>query len=73
LAELRQLITLNVPLTLEARLAPGRRVRVRSGPLAGLEGTVLMRQGKTRLVVGVNFLQQGASVEIHDYMVELIG
>lgn len=70
LRQIQQLIEAKAPLTVESRLAPGRRVRVRSGSLAGLEGTVVERRGKTRLVVHVNFLQQGASVEIDDYMLE---
>ncbi len=61
------------PLTIERRLSPGDRVRVRSGPLAGVEGTVLRRQGATRLVVAVNLLQQGASVDIDDCLLEPVG
>ena len=39
-------------------LVPGRRVRVKSGPLAGVEGTVLRRKGRMRLVVSVEAIQQ---------------
>jgi transcription antitermination factor NusG len=39
-------------------LAPGRRVRVKSGPLAGVEGTILRRKGKMRLVVSVEAIQR---------------
>ena len=39
-------------------LVPGRCVRVRSGPLAGLEGTILRRKGRMRLVVSVEAIQQ---------------
>ena len=73
IADLRQierLIQANVPLTVESRLQAGRNVRVRSGPLAGVEGVVLRRRGETRLLVSVNFLQQGASVEIEDFCLE---
>ncbi|MBN2474014.1 MAG: antitermination protein NusG [Pirellulales bacterium] len=73
LRQLRQLITSNAPLTVESRLVPGNRVRVRHGSFAGLEGTVLTRRGETRLLVSINFLQQGASVEIDDYLLEPIG
>ena len=34
-------------------LLPGKRIRIRSGPLAGLEGKILRRKGKMRLVVSV--------------------
>jgi transcriptional antiterminator RfaH len=70
LRQIRQLITLGAPLTVEARIEPGRRVRVRSGPMSGIEGTVLKRRGKDWLVVAVEFLQQGASVLLEDFQVE---
>jgi transcriptional antiterminator RfaH len=73
LRQLRQLISSNAPLTVESRLAPGDRVRVRRGPFAGIEGTVLHRRGVTRLLVSVDFLQRGASVEIDDFLLEPIG
>jgi len=73
LRKLRRLIASDAPLTVESRLAPGNRVRVRHGSLGGVEGTVLVRHGKTRLVVSVNFLQQGASIEFDDFMLEPIG
>jgi transcriptional antiterminator RfaH len=70
LRQLRQLIAAEVPLTVEARLRPGNRVRVRKGPFAGVEGIVMHRRGQTRLLVSINFLQKGASVEIDDYLLE---
>jgi len=73
LRQLWHLIASGAPLTVEQRLAPGQRVRVRSGLLAGLEGRVLKRHGATRLLVAVDFLQQGASVHIEDCLVEPLG
>ena len=73
LQQLRQLISSDAPLTIESRLVPGNRVRIRYGSLGGLEGTVLTRRGKTRLLVAVDFLQQGASVEVEDFLLEPIG
>jgi transcription antitermination factor NusG len=70
LRQLRQLIAANAPLTVESRLGPGQRVRVRQGAFAGLEGTVVKRRGETRLLISINFLQQGASVEIDDFMLD---
>ena len=66
LQQLHRLIQSGEPLTPEARLAPGARVRVRSGPLAGQEGIILQRRGETRLLVAVRFLQQGASVLVDE-------
>ena len=70
LRQTQRLIAANVPLTVESRLHAGMRVRVKSGPFAGIEGTVLRRRGEIRLLVSVNFLQQGASVEIEDFRME---
>lgn len=66
LRQLRQFILSGVPIVAEPQLEPGIRVRVRSGPLVGQEGTVLRRRGETRLLVAVRFLQQGASVLIDE-------
>jgi transcriptional antiterminator RfaH len=70
LRQIQRMIELDAPLTIEARIEPGRRVRVRSGPMAGMEGTVVKRRGKDWLVVAVEFLQQGASVLLEDFQVE---
>jgi transcription antitermination factor NusG len=70
LRQIERLIRADVPLTVESRLQAGRNVRVRSGPFMGVEGVVLRRRGKIRLLVSVNFLQQGASVEIEDFRLE---
>jgi len=70
LVQIRRLIESKIPLTIEARLKPGQRVRVKHGSFAGLEGIVESRCRQTRLVIGVMFLQQGISIEIDDYMLE---
>jgi transcriptional antiterminator RfaH len=70
LRSLRHLIETEAPVTLEERLERGALVRVKSGPLRGLQGSVITRRGSRRLVVAVSFLQQGASVEIDDFLVE---
>ncbi|MBI2826667.1 MAG: hypothetical protein HYX69_18495 [Planctomycetia bacterium] len=72
LVHVHRLIEANVPLTVESRLSPGDRVRVRHGCMAGIEGTVLYRGRQTRLVIQITFLQQGISVEIDDFMLERV-
>ena len=72
LRQIQHLIESDAPLTPERRLVPGTRVRVKSGALAGLEGTVFTRRGRTRLLVHVDFLGQGASAEIDDFLLEQI-
>lgn len=72
LRAIKQLIDADQPLAPEARIEPGHQVRVCSGPLRGIEGTVVRRQGGQRLMVAVEFLNQGASVELEDVDLERI-
>ena len=72
LKQIKRLIESDAPLTPEARLLPGMRVRVRSGPLLGLEGTVVERRGQRQLLIAVQFIQCGASIQISDYQLERI-
>jgi transcriptional antiterminator RfaH len=70
LANVRALIDSNAPLSAERRLTPGHPVRIKTGSLQGLEGVVVKRHGKTRLLVAVTYLQQGVSIEIDDCALE---
>jgi len=70
LQRIRRLIETGQPLTPESRLNQGRSVRVLSGPFAGFEGTVVRRENQTRLLVAVNFMEQGASVLLEDCQLE---
>ena len=72
LQNVRTLIASGVPLTVEARLRAGQRVRVKNGSLMGMEGMIVARRGEARLLVAVDFLQQGVSVLISDFQVEPI-
>jgi transcriptional antiterminator RfaH len=56
-------------LTHEVGFKPGARIEIISGPLAGMEGTIL-RQGKQlKFYVAVHFLQQGVSAEVESWMI----
>jgi transcriptional antiterminator RfaH len=72
LRQVRLLVINGTPLTPESRLIPGARVRIRSGAMAGTEGTILKRHGVDRLLVVVHFLQRGVSIQIDDFQVEKI-
>jgi transcriptional antiterminator RfaH len=72
LRQIQRLVSSDAPLSAEARLEAGRRVRVRSGPMAGVEGTVVRRRGKECLLVAIEFLQCGASVLLEDFQVEAV-
>jgi len=72
LRAIKRLIDADRPLTPEALLETGQPVRVRGGPLQGMEGVVVKRKGGQRLVVAVRFLNQGASIELEDVDVERV-
>jgi transcriptional antiterminator RfaH len=72
LRQIRRLIESGAPLTPEQRLDSGMRVRIRSGPMSGLEGVIIRRQNQERLLVAVNFIKQGASVLLEDVQLERI-
>ncbi|MEK6778012.1 MAG: UpxY family transcription antiterminator [bacterium] len=42
----------------------GSRVRVKAGPLQGVEGILIERRGRHRLIISVDMLQQSVSTEI---------
>lgn len=45
-------------------MTPGRSVRIKSGPMEGLEGKILRRKGRLRLVVSLELLQRSIVFEI---------
>jgi|TARA_Y100000310_G_scaffold5428_1_gene6352 hypothetical protein len=40
-------------------------VRVKSGPLKGLEGILVERKGHYKLVIQIDLLQKGAAAEVY--------
>ncbi len=51
-------------------LKEGRRVRVRSGAMAGVEGVLLRKRDRARLVLSISLLQRSVSVDIDECDVE---
>ena len=72
LRQILKVIDSGIALTAEAKLAPGNRVRVRSGPFAGYEGNVIRREGKTRLLLSIQYLAKGVSMEMDEGVLEPI-
>jgi transcriptional antiterminator RfaH len=70
LVRVHRLIIAGSPLTSEARLQPGSPIEIVRGPFSGLKGTVIRRGKQLKFVVEVQFLQQGASVELESWMIE---
>ena len=66
LLQIKNLVLMQAPLSPESRLEPGQRVRIRNGPFAGYEGTIVRRDKGVRLQVFVRFMAHGVSVAIDD-------
>ena len=69
----RKIIDSRLAVETHPYLAYGDRVRVRSGPLAGLHGIFARNKGSARLVVSMDLLGQSAAVEVDVSNVERIG
>jgi transcription antitermination factor NusG len=54
-------------------LTVGRRVRVKAGPLEGLEGIVIRRKNRLRLVISLDLIHRAAAVEVEATDLELLG
>jgi len=70
--QIRRAIEADVCLDPHPFLRAGHRVRVRSGPLLGVEGVVEIKRRVDRLVLQVHTLGQAASVEIDADDVEML-
>ncbi len=61
---LRSLTESEVQLDQFSYLEKGRAVRVKAGPLKGIEGILVERKGHYKLVIQIDLLQKGASAEV---------
>ena len=64
ISSLKNLVALGKDLEPYPYLKEGRRVRIKFGPLAGIEGILTEKRGQHMLVLSIDILQQGASVRI---------
>jgi len=71
LTQIYTIVQTGVPLTAESKLTTGDKVKVRSGPFAGYEGIVLRREGKTRLLLSIRFLEEGVSMAVDEGQLEI--
>jgi transcription antitermination factor NusG len=69
-------ILLALDADLEVRLAPaigeGMRVRIKSGPLRGIEGWVEQRYGMSTVLLRLDFISQAAAVKVTADMLDPI-
>jgi len=68
----RTVVEERVPYSVFPFLKIGQRVRVRSGALSGVEGTLVSRSGARALIVSLDAINQSLSVRIEGYDVEPI-
>jgi transcription antitermination factor NusG len=51
-------------------LTVGKKVRVHSGPMAGVEGILLRRKEKFRVVLSIHLIQRSVAVEVDETEIE---
>jgi transcription antitermination factor NusG len=67
---LRSGLTRNIVAEPHPYLRLGRRVRVRNGPMAGLEGILLRRKDKFRVVLSIHLIERSVAVEVDEADIE---
>lgn len=73
LRQIHHLLASGLPVAPDPSYPVGARVRIASGPLRGLVGTIIRRRGhRDRFVAVVRMLGRGAAVELMDWQVEPI-
>jgi transcriptional antiterminator RfaH len=70
LRQVHQMLSSGLTVLPELDAPVGTRVRIKTGPLMGIVGTVIRRSKRDQFVAVVNFLGRGATVELEDWQVE---
>jgi transcriptional antiterminator RfaH len=72
LRQIHQLLSSGLPVAPEPTHVVGTKIRILGGPLKGIVGTVIRREGRDRFVAQVHFLGRGARTTLRDWQVESI-
>jgi transcription antitermination factor NusG len=72
LRQIYQMLSSGLTVLPELVMPVGARVRIKTGPLMGMEGTVIRRGKRDHFVAIVQFLGRGATVDLEDWKVERI-
>lgn len=72
LQQIHKMLSSGLPVEPEPTAPVGSRVRIITGPLTGIEGTVIRRGKRDQFVAVVRFLGRGATVDLEDWQVEQI-
>jgi transcriptional antiterminator RfaH len=70
LRQVYQMLSSGLTVLPEPAMPVGARIRIKTGPLMGMEGTVIRRGKRDHFVAIVQFLGRGATVELEDWRVE---
>lgn len=70
LEEITQALASGVEVRLAPAIGEGTRVRIKAGPLQGLEGWVEQRYGPTTVLLRLEFINQAAAVKVEADMLE---
>src|SRR4051794_9472221 len=72
LRQIHRMLSSGLPIAPEPTHPVGATVRILAGPLTGLIGTVVRRDGRDRFEAQVQFLGRGVTVDLQDWQVEIL-
>ncbi|HZW32640.1 MAG TPA: transcription termination/antitermination NusG family protein [Isosphaeraceae bacterium] len=72
LRQVHQMLNSGLPVSPEPMMPIGATVRIVTGPLTGITGTVIRRGNRDQFVAVVQFLGRGATVDLEDWQVEQV-
>ena len=72
LRQVHRMLSSGLPVCPEPMMPVGARVRIATGPLTGIIGTVIRRGNRDQFVAVVQFLGRGATVDLQDWQVEQV-
>lgn len=72
LRQIHQMLGSGLTVSAEPTMPVGTRVRIATGPLTGMIGTVIRRGKRDQFVAVVQFLGRGATVDLQDWQVEKV-
>ena len=72
LRQIHKMLSSGLAVSAEPAVPVGAKVRIATGPLTGMVGTVIRRGKRDQFVAVVHFLGRGATVDLQDWQVEQI-
>ncbi|WP_406699735.1 transcription termination/antitermination NusG family protein [Singulisphaera sp. Ch08] len=72
LHQIHQMLSSGLNVVPEPIMPVGAQVRIKTGPLAGIEGKVIKRGKRDQFIAIVQFLGRGAAVDLEDWQVDQV-